>query len=130
MDIDCNLAMEEYGTIVFDSISFTAIVGGGVTGSFGGWTNTRNGMHGKYWSIGGGGGVDVGAGTSIGRSRSLKDFAGFGGNISGGNLVAFSATWNSSAELVGGALGLSTPGKFGSATMTGTKIFACKAHAR
>ncbi|WP_081215284.1 RHS repeat domain-containing protein [Sphingobium yanoikuyae] len=130
VDIDCNVAMEEYGTIVFDSISFTAIVGGGVTGSFGGWTNTRNGMHGKYWSIGGGGGVDVGAGTSIGRSRSLKDFAGFGGNISGGNLVAFSATWNSSAELVGGALGLSTPGKFGSATMTGTKIFACKAHAR
>lgn len=127
-DVPCDSIMLEKGSIEFDAYSGTIVLFGGVTGTVGTWRNTSTGTHGKYFTIGGGAGWDVGAGVSYGRSRSIADFSGFGATVQGSAVLSGSVTFNSKGELVSGAGGVATPGKAGSALLTGTKIYGCKVH--
>jgi len=120
--------MEEPGTVETESVNFTAIVGGGVTASWGTFHNTKTGTTGNYFSLGGGTGVDVGPSVTGGQYRSAGDLSSGAANLSG-TLVAFtgSLSWNlKNLDFVGEALGAAPPGKAVSGTLTGTKPYGCK----
>lgn len=130
-DPGCRQAMSENGTILYSGGTGTLIVGGGITGSWGTFTNQTTGTQGSYWSIGGGGGADIGGGAQLGYSRSIRLFV--GGSVSG-NASAFGAGGSASGSLsnqgvtYSGLSGSVAPGpwKFGaSVTGTATKIYSC-----
>jgi RHS repeat-associated protein len=131
-DVMCSDLLSEPGRIEFAATSVQIVVGGGIVGSHGEWRNTSTGSHGKFFTLGGGAGVDVGVDVvQLGYFDSLNDFAGFGANLQGG-LGIFSAgiTFNKNLDWVGinGGLGLSWPGITGTGTLTGTKLYGCKTH--
>jgi RHS repeat-associated protein len=127
-DPGCERAMSEGGTIVYSGGTGTLIVGGGITGSWGTFTNQNRG---SYFSIGGGGGADIGGGAQLGYARNIRLF--IGGSVSG-SASAFGAGGSANGSLsnqgvtYSGLSGSVAPGpwKFGaSVTAAGTKIYSC-----
>lgn len=128
VDIPCDAAAQEDGAVETITYSGSLILLGGITGSYGTFRNTVTGTHGQFWGIGGGAGLDLGGSVTYGRYRSVGDLAGFAATLSFSSLVAGSFSWNNKGDFVGGAAGLAPPAKGGSAALTGTKLFNCKAH--
>ena len=131
-DPGCKQAMSENsGTIAYSGVTGTLIVGGGLTGNWGTFTNQETGTQGSYWSVGGGGGADIGGGAQIGYSRNIRLFVG-GSASASASAFGFGGTGTGSISNQGvtysGASGSVAPGpwKFGaSATITETKIYSC-----
>ena len=130
-DPGCTQTKSEEGGILYSGASGSLIVGGGVTVSWGTFTNRLTGTQGSYWSIGGGAGADIGGGAQIGYARNIRLFV--GGGISG-NASAFGGGGSINGALskkdvtFSGGSGTIAPGpwKFGlSLTASGTKIYDC-----
>jgi RHS repeat-associated protein len=132
-DPGCLAAKSEEGPVAFEVTAGAVIVGGGVTGSRGSFINLRTGTTGSFWSIGGGGGADIGISEGFGTYSSVANLAGGGvsGNASAG-LVSFSAyasLGKRSITPAGKSVGLGPPigpWRIGlSGTMTGTRLYGC-----
>ncbi len=124
----CEQAIEEPGTVETVTFTYTAIVGGGITGGNGTFRNTRTGTTGNFFTVGGGAGVDIGVSVTYGQVRSVADLTGFAATLSGTiGPVTGSASFNTSGLApVGAAGGIAPPSKGGSGTLTGTKLYGCK----
>jgi RHS repeat-associated protein len=128
ISVPCSTLLRETGPIDVFTNSLTAIVLGGVTGSFGAFQNPSTGSMGNFWSLGGGVGWDRGASITHGSMRSVSDLAGGGLNISVGNILAVGVSTDIHGQrITGTARGIATPGKGGSLTASGTKLFNCRA---
>jgi len=124
----CEQATEEPGTVETVTFTYTAIVGGGITGGYGTFRNTRTGTTGNFFTLGGGAGVDIGVSVTYGRVRSVADLTGFAATVSGAfGPVTGSASFNTSGFApVAAAGGVAPPSKGGSGTLTGTRLYGCK----
>ena len=134
-DPDCKVALSQKGNIVYEATVGTAVVVGGITGSRGSFVNVKTGTTGRFFSVGGGGGVDVGASQVIGTVDSLKllDQGGVSINVSAGP-AAFSANGSlgkggitPAGKSAGLAAGMPIAG---SVTAGGTRLYGCKARGK
>lgn len=108
------------------------IVGGGITGSRGSFINLRTGTTGRFFSIGGGGGADIGIAEVAGTASSLAllNQGGVSLNVSGG-IATFSANGSLGKGGITPAgksagLGLGTLKVGASLTASGTRVYGCK----
>jgi hypothetical protein len=70
-DPKCALALAQSGNIAFEATTGSLIVGGGITGSRGTFINLKYGTTGSFFSLGGGGGADIGIAEVAGTASSL-----------------------------------------------------------
>ena len=91
-DPNCALALAQDGNIAFEATTASLIAGGGITGARGSFINLRTGTTGSFFSVGGGGGVDIGIAQVGGTALSLGLFnkGGASYNVSAG-IATFSA---------------------------------------
>jgi RHS repeat-associated protein len=127
-DPGCKQAMQEPGNVEVGSLNFTAIVGGGVTGSWGTFRNVETGTTGNYYTLGGGAGVDVGPSMTAGTYRSAGDLSGGSANLSGtfGIFTGSASFGMKGLNYIGAVFGLAPPSKAVSGTLTGTRLYWCK----
>ncbi len=131
-DPDCNLALKQDGNIAFQAKTSSLIVGGGITASWGSFVNLRTGTTGSFFSIGAGGGGDIGGGWIGGTASSLALFN--GGSVSF-NASAGPVLFSANGSL--GPKGITPAGKSGglgagapigiSVTASGTRLYGCRA---
>jgi RHS repeat-associated protein len=131
-DPKCALALAQAGEVIYEATTATLIVGGGITGSRGSFINVLTRTTGSFFTIGGGGGADIGITESVGTASSLALLNGGSAsvNVSAG-IATFSANGSlghnsltPSGKSAGMGLGPSRAGV--SATMAGTKVYGCK----
>jgi hypothetical protein len=120
----CDLVANQPGRVVVDFVSASAFLGGGGTGSIGAFRNLSTGSSGFFYTVGGGLGLELGAGIQGGFYRSAADLIGYNYNINVTFGVAASANFSTGGELVGASIG---PGfeAGASATVTETHFFGC-----
>jgi RHS repeat-associated protein len=125
----CQRAIEQQGVAEIAFTSGTLIVGGGITGSIGTFRKLRTGTTGRFFSLGGGAGADIGASVSTGRISSVALLTGGAVSLNVtagvGTASATASLGKNSATPSAVTVGLSTPGRGVSATLTGTKLFNC-----
>lgn len=92
--------------IAYESTTAALIVGGGITGSRGTFINLRTGTTGSFFSLGGGGGADIGIAEVAGTASSLALMNKGGASLSASAGIA---TFSANGSLGKGALLL--PGK-------------------
>ncbi|MCI4590388.1 hypothetical protein MOK15_09810 [Sphingobium sp. BYY-5] len=135
-DPGCAGALREEGQIDYEATVSTLIVGGGITGSFGTFRNAKTGTAGSFYSLGGGGGAELGVTQVSGTARSLALLNGGGVSLNVGvGLFSYSANASlgkKSVTTAGDASGYGAGGlALGvSGTMTGTKLYGCKVKGR
>lgn len=124
--------LSEEGQIDYEATVGTFIVGGGITGSSGTFRNARTGTTGSFFSLGGGGGAELGVTQVSGTARSLALLNGGGVSLNVGvGLFSYSANASlgkKSVTTAGDAAGYGAGGlALGvSGTLTGTKLYGCK----
>lgn len=130
-DPKCALALAQSGNIGFEATIGSLIVGGGITGARGTFINLLTGTTGHFFSLGGGGGADIGMAEVAGVASSLgllnKGGASF--NVSAG-IAAFSANGSLGKGGITPAgksagLGLSSLKVGASLTLQGTRVYGC-----
>ncbi|SDD72896.1 RHS repeat-associated core domain-containing protein [Sphingomonas sp. YR710] len=122
----CAQVAQESGSVTTFGLTGTAIVGGGVTGSVGHFHNNTTGSYGEFFSLGGGGGLDIGGGLFAGHYDSIQNLAGFSVTANGTfGAVSLSATLTASTPMTNGTVAAGAPGAGGSVSATGTRLFNC-----
>lgn len=126
--VDCEKIANEPGMVFAQSFNGGLIVGGGIVGSIGRFKNLRTGTKGYFWSVGGGGGFDVGGSFTMGGFYDrLSSLNGGAVTLSGSaGLANAGGVWGFDSWLPhGGTLGIATPGRAISLTASGTRLFRC-----
>lgn len=131
-DPNCKLALAQDGNIAFEATTGSLIVLGGITGSLGSFVNLRTGTTGSFFSVGGGGGADIGIAEVGGTASSLALLNQGGASF---NASAGIATFSANGSL--GKGGITPAGKSGglglgtlkvglSLAASGTRLYGCK----
>ncbi|WCM25907.1 hypothetical protein NDN01_18010 [Sphingomonas sp. QA11] len=131
-DPNCKLALTQDGDIAFEATTGSLVVLGGITGSRGSFINLRTGTTGSFFSVGAGGGADIGTAEVVGTASSLALLNQGGASF---NASAGIATFSANGSLGKGGitpagksagLGLGTLKVGLSLTASGTRLYDCK----
>lgn len=134
----CADAMKQPGEIQTNTISASGVLGLGLVGAAGTWSNTQSGASGNFVTFGFGAGFAAGASITKPSYSSIKAFTGMSDGFSVGLSMGigrvgvgagYSSAWNSSGSGGGFTLDFGSPNLPGVAlegTWTDTRISNCR----